>query len=130
MRKVMSVSLEKGERKNAPPNFLRLQEKSSKVSSQREIEFDAPSSIYLFVRGLRRRLFINEQHSHTQIKPSLHVATRNLATELIWEICEVARKVSLILGNKARFECENIASERQTSKKPKNKQIEHLICKT
>jgi hypothetical protein len=46
---------------------------------------------------------------------------KNLATELIWEICEVARKVSLKLENKERFECKCIASERQTPRMTENK---------
>jgi hypothetical protein len=54
---------------------------------------------------------------------------RNLATELIWEICEVARKVSLRPENKERFECKNVASERQTPKITKNKEVEYFKYK-
>jgi hypothetical protein len=100
MREVKSFSLEKGERKNAPPIFLLLQEKSSRVSSQREIECGAPSSIYLFVRGQKRELFINKQYLCVQTKPSSLVAMKNLATELIWEICEVACKILSKLEDK------------------------------
>jgi hypothetical protein len=90
----MSNSLEKGVRKSTTNTFLAMQEKSSRVSSQREIELDAPTSIYLFVRGHKRCCY-SLQHLCVQIKPSSLVAMNILATELSWEICEVACKVSL-----------------------------------
>lgn len=81
MRKVMSNSLEKGVRKNTTPIFLFYRKKSSRVSSQWEIECDAPSSIYSFVKDKDEELFSSKRYLCTQVEQSLLITARNLAVE-------------------------------------------------